>query len=571
MTDTRDPKGGEISVKVSFDGQDGQDGHGPAAPARRPVLRILVLADLGTSEPASPTLLREAADLQRLLEDLAPRLVLDLPNLIAEQPPTLECRLHLRSFREMAPEALVREVPGLAQALELRRALERVEAGAPLSILRAALEGVPAGALGPVVALCRQALAEEAPPTPPASTREPSSAPADDAVGRIMDLVDLPSAEERAAAAVGKVVGAVGARKRPRGAAEQSGALGAALGQLGELVDRQTRALLEHPELQRVEAAWRGLKLLTDRTDFRRGIEIAVMHLRRPAVDDAVVEALLADPDVDLALAPWLLSSAGDATLVQWLAGLAERHQVPLVISLGHGFFGVASGEAAAMGYPGTLFEQQQYTKWNAVRRKGPARWVAAVFNRVLLREGATELLGDPCWVVGALASRSHARVGWPTEMAGRRSAEVGDLPIHELRDERGRKVRVPLESLLSRDRVEDLARCGVIALAARDDSDAVFLPYTPTLYQPSGSEAAVSLPYQLLASRVARAVAEWVAEPGGGPAELEERIRGMVGDTGPDAAVEVVPRGREVQLRLRTGAAVLGGVALELAFRLPD
>ncbi len=344
------------------------------------------------------------------------------------------------------------------------------------------------------------------------------------------------------------------------------------------MIGRQTRALLGHPELQRVEAAWRGLKLLVDRTEFRKEIEIAVMHVERPTMDDPGVETLLADPELDLVLAPWLLQSpAGDAALVQWLAERAEQLQTPLVLSVGAEFFGVAAAEAGAMGYPDSLLERPQYCQWNAVRSKECTRWVAVVFNRFLLGQTAqVPLWGDPVWLVGSLASRSHARLGWPTEIGGRSNQKVEDLPINELRDERGRTVRIPLESLLPHQLVQDLAQAGFMALAARDNSDAAFLPCTPTLFQPPGPGPGPTLPYQLLASRIARAIAACAGQLGGAPAQevvrrLEQLVRGLIEDTGPGFAVEVkLSQDRAAQLELRTGTAVLGGVAVELAFRLP-
>jgi len=561
---------GEINIKVSLDGPE------PPPPATtRARLRLLVLADLGASRAAPPTLLREAKDLHLLLEDLSPRLVLDVPNRLSAEPATLECRLHLRSFKDLAPEALASALPELRPALELRRSLARAKGGAPPSVLRETLArcaGAPG--LDEVLRIAREALEAGAPQEAagPSSRPGPSPSP-EDAVGRIMELVDLPSEQERAAAAIGKVVGAVGGR---RGATRSTPPrLDGALEQLEALIARQTEALLAHPDLQRIEAAWRGLKLLVDRGELRREVEIAVVHLERPTVGDPLVESLLADPELDLVLAPCLFESPpSDAALVQWLAELAERHQVPLVTSVAAGFFGVAAEEAGAMGYPVSLLERPQYTKWNSLRRKEHARWVAVAFNRVLLREAAgqgTPLWGDPVWLVGILAARSHARVGWPTEIRGQ---WVEDLPIHSLRDERGRRVQVPLECLLSQQLAGDLAECGFLVLAAQDNSDAAFVPHAPMLFQASGATPAVSLPYQLLAGRVVRAVADHLGQPGpaGGEAarELERRVAELIADTGAGATVSVELRDGEALLRLRTGMAVLGGVALELSFLLP-
>lgn len=44
---------------------------------------------------------------------------------------------------------------------------------------------------------------------------------------------------------------------------------------LGDQLD----AILHHPDFQRLEAAWRGLKFLVDQTDFRKNVHIEVLDV----------------------------------------------------------------------------------------------------------------------------------------------------------------------------------------------------------------------------------------------------------------------------------------------------
>src|SRR4051812_11818033 len=41
---------------------------------------------------------------------------------------------------------------------------------------------------------------------------------------------------------------------------------------LDQKISRQLDAVLHHPEFQRVESAWRGVKSLVDQTDFRQNV-----------------------------------------------------------------------------------------------------------------------------------------------------------------------------------------------------------------------------------------------------------------------------------------------------------
>lgn len=570
-------------MKVSF-----QVGASP--PIRRPPLRILVLADLGAAKRAAgPAVLREAKDFQRLLEEHAPQLVLDVPDRVVGGTATLEYRLQVRSLRDLAPEALLDRLPQLQPARTLRDRLQEVAKGrAKLESLRRTVDAL-AGAPGleQPLGLCRQALG--AAQTPAAAG--PSPAPAEeagpeDAVHRIMNLVELPSAEERAAVTIGKVVAAVGTRRK-QGRPGCPASINEALEQLDTMIAEQLDAVLGHPELQRLEAAWRGLKFLVDRTEFRKEIELTVLHLTRPPVGDPLVEQLFASMEVDLVLAPYLLENpAADAELAQWLAEQAEALLAPLVISVGPAFFGVDAAGVETMRYPGNLLEQPRYLKWNAVQGKDCARWLGVAFNRFLLRSPAepdageasrastVPLWGDPVWLLGSLVTRSFARLGWPTEAVGAHRGRADDLPIHALRDARGRRVRIPLESLVPHQLVEDLALCGFIALSAVENGDAAFALHAPMLYRPPRPGQAVSLPYQLLASRLARMVGGHIPQLAGAAdprQELEQLVLGLLADTGPDASVQVdLSQDRTAQLRLRTGSAVLGGVVVELAFRLP-
>ena len=63
--------------------------------------------------------------------------------------------------------------------------------------------------------------------------------------------------------------------------------------ELDRLLSRQLSALLHHPQVQRLEAAWRGLKLLVDRLDFRRNIRLSVLPLAKDQLGPALYHQML--------------------------------------------------------------------------------------------------------------------------------------------------------------------------------------------------------------------------------------------------------------------------------------
>ena len=53
------------------------------------------------------------------------------------------------------------------------------------------------------------------------------------------------------------------------------------IAQLDERMSRQIDEILHHPDVQKLESAWRGLKLLVDRTDFRENIKIELLNVSK--------------------------------------------------------------------------------------------------------------------------------------------------------------------------------------------------------------------------------------------------------------------------------------------------
>jgi type VI secretion system protein ImpC len=53
------------------------------------------------------------------------------------------------------------------------------------------------------------------------------------------------------------------------------------IAQLDARMSAQIDEILHHPEVQKLESSWRGLKLLVDRTDFRENIKIEVINVSK--------------------------------------------------------------------------------------------------------------------------------------------------------------------------------------------------------------------------------------------------------------------------------------------------
>ncbi|MBK8480740.1 MAG: type VI secretion system contractile sheath large subunit [Proteobacteria bacterium] len=606
----------------------------------RPALRVLVVADLGSGDAVLPPhVLRTPEDLAELLRLHRPRLRFEVPNLCGGQPSRLEVQLTLEAYEDLLPQRVVAAVEPLRRLAALARELEALAEGkapferlAALATAHADLDGLGAllraaatPAAAPVAAPGMAPAAAPA-PSPPAAAEAPASAPSsassqDPAVDRILQLVRVPEAEERALAAVDRVVAQL--TRRPPSSAEVAPArpaLAAARARAIALLGHQLDAIVHHPRYAEVEASWRGLRFLVERTPFRAGIQLEVMHAA-PADWVAALEqrqAALFEPDPG-GVAPALIVAPGlgvtapgrDAPAVgaerlQQAAELAEAAQVPLLASVGHTFFGLAAaGDAATLRYPGTLLEGVGYTKWNALRRKECARWLGVAFNPFLLRapheplaadalpyrEGVAQpaelLWGDPAWAVAALVVGSQGAGGWPTEIVGP-ARRLEDLPVHEVAVAGQPAFKLPLAARLPEALATDLVREGFIPLCGRSNRDSAFLPGAPTLFRPESEQAArataLAFPYQLLVCRIVKALDRYRVGRGAGQsaeglrADLQRYLEGLVGATGYGWRVDLELLGASgpgdapaLGIALRVGSDVLGGRRVELSFGLPS
>src|SRR5688572_15879162 len=170
-------------------------------------------------------------------------------------------------------------------------------------------------------------------------------------------------------------------------------------------LSRQLDEIVHHPQFQKLESAWRGLKFLIDRTDFRENIKVELLNCSK--------EDLLADfedaPEVTKSGLYRLVYSAEfgqfggrpvgaivanydfgpgpqDIALLQKCASVATMAHAPFFAAAGPQFFGLKD----YINLPNlkdlkSLFEGPQYTKWQAFRESEDARYVGLTLPRFLL------------------------------------------------------------------------------------------------------------------------------------------------------------------------------------------
>ena len=317
---------------------------------------------------------------------------------------------------------------------------------------------------------------------------------------------------------------------------------------------RQLDAVLQHPALQRLEAAWRALALLVSRTDPRENTRICVLNVSR---DDLQADFEDAPETVrsglyhhvyateygqfggepyaaiiaDYAFGP----SPRDLALLQRVAAVAAMAHAPFIAAASPTFFGLQShAQLPGLADVDALWSGPQYAGWRSFRASDDARCVALALPRFLLRAPYgpvtapvryfpyTEsvhrshdacLWGNPAFAFATRLTASFAATRWCPDVIGPEAGMVADLPLITFAALGSRELRIPTESLLSERLEFALAHAGFLPLTARPGSaDACFFsaPSCQTSDPTARGDAAVNhrlggqLPYLLIANRLA-------------------------------------------------------------------
>jgi type VI secretion system protein ImpC len=276
----------------------------------------------------------------------------------------------------------------------------------------------------------------------------------------------------------------------------------------------QLDEILHHPTMQRLEAAWRGLKFLVDRVDFRENTRVELLNCSK--------EDLLADfedsPEVVKSGLYKLVYSAEfgqfggkpvaaiisnyefgpgpqDILLLQKCAAVACMSHAPFFAAAGPQFFGLKDYlHLPSLKDLKSLFEGPQYTKYTAFRDTEDARYIGLVLPRFLLRLpfGAgtvpVKLFNYEENVVGqhdaylwgnatsAFATRiadSFARFRWCPNIIGPSSGGTVETMVLHQYDAMGHiQTKIPTEIMLTERREFELSEEGFIGFTYRKDSD---------------------------------------------------------------------------------------------------
>lgn len=494
-------------------------------------LRFLVVADLlprsphnaGASAPES-ALRVDPARFDDLFGKLRPRIAVEVPSVLAEGR-SARVDLAPSSLKSFRPDGLLAEVPLLRSLIDGRLVLERLRDG-QLGAEQAQTELDRLWSGSPFVREILGLLPNKTSKASPAAPAAPPPAAHDTSIDSILDMVDVagtaaapapayepPAPAPTVAASMpskfSELITSVARSARPGGGGVRPTE---ALNRIEKALGAQIGAILQHPEVRRLEQAWRGLRFLADRVQNHSGIRLEVLSARPDEAAHALVRGLgdnaSGEPPVSAALVDLTIDGTPlSFARLEAIAEAGEAYNVPVIVNGAPKLLGVDDLRGVEkLDNKAALFQAPQQAPWRAVASKPSLRWVTIAMNGVLarppydkttsrVREAAIKELPDdegafvwmsPCYVVGALVLASFRETGWPCRIMGARSGGlVGDLPVRELKgayeDEEG--VAIPTEAFISTDTQRELSRSGVLMLASAPNSDAVYVLNAPTAY----------------------------------------------------------------------------------------
>jgi type VI secretion system protein ImpC len=335
-------------------------------------------------------------------------------------------------------------------------------------------------------------------------------------------------------------------------------------------VAAQLDALLHHPEVQALEARWRGLAFLVERVDTSAGIRVELLSatVEELALDFAEAPEL---PHAGLfrlvytrALATYggapygLLCgdfssgpAAADLELLRAIGRVAAAAQVPFVGNASPDLLGLdAFTELVDIVDVGAALDGAAGRRWRALRAASCARYLGLALPRFLLRAPydvdtnsaaplpyrerarveADLLWGHASLALAARVAEAFRRYRWCVNILGSRHCGVIEAAPPGIPRE-----RATVELVVSR-RVEGaLARAGLIAMAFDRRACGLTFHAAPSVAaadetdEPGPRELNTQLPYVFLSGRVAHYIRRIERDTVGAwddPRQLEAPLR---------------------------------------------
>lgn len=333
-----------------------------------------------------------------------------------------------------------------------------------------------------------------------------------------------------------------------------------AISQIDRTLSAQLDEVMHHPQFQKLEGSWRGLKYLVFHAETGQTLKLRLLPLTRHELLNDLERAVEFDQsqlfkkiyedeygvfggqpfscligDFEFGRHPQ------DVELLRLISGVASSAHAPFIAASSPKLFDL--NHFSDLSKPRDLakiFDSSEMIKWNSLRETEDARYIVLTLPRVLLRnaygpdtipvqafnyqesvEGELNdkfCWGNPAYILGERIAKAFSLHGWTAAIRGVEGGGlVENLPIYTFKSSRGDIIaKTPVEVLITDRREKELSDLGFIALcpckgkdyAAFFGGQAIQKPKTYNL-DTANANALLScrLPYLMNASRFAHYV----------------------------------------------------------------
>jgi type VI secretion system protein ImpC len=328
--------------------------------------------------------------------------------------------------------------------------------------------------------------------------------------------------------------------------------------EIDKKISGQMDEILHNAKFQELESAWRGAKMVVDRTDFRENIRLEMLSVSKEELLEDFEDA----PEVSKSglykhayieeygqfggkpygaiIGNYSFSpKAQDVSLMQQLASVSAMSHAPFIGGAGPEFFGIDKFDGLpALKDLESIFEGPQYAKWQSFRESDDSRNLGLTVPRFMMRQPYGEenktksfsyeesvqgnrenfLWGNASYAFATNLTASFAKYRWCPNIIGPQSGgAIQDLPIYKYEENGEIKTTSPTEVALSDRKEFELAEQGFMGLTLRKGTDNATFFSANSCQKPKffgndeeGKQAAINyklgteLPYLFVVNRLA-------------------------------------------------------------------
>ena len=333
--------------------------------------------------------------------------------------------------------------------------------------------------------------------------------------------------------------------------------ISARVAQIDHLISLQLNEVLHHPQFQKLESTWRGLKYLLEQSETGTQLKIRILNAskkdllrdlqRAPEFDQSAMFKKVYEEEYGIFGGEPFGALVGDYEFSKHPEDLELLEKVSQVAASAHApFLSAASSELLNMDsftnldQPrdiGKIFDSTEYAKWKGFRESEDSKYVCLTCPRILMRlpygketapvegfnfeEGvdgtdhSKYLWGNAAFALASKMTQAFATYGWCVAIRGVEGGGLVDgLPSHTFRTDEGDvALKCPTEIAITDRREKELADQGLVSLVHCKGTDkAAFFSIQscnkPKLYDSDSANAnarlSAQLPYMMATCRFA-------------------------------------------------------------------